>query len=106
MDARTRGAQPPVDLSRDGTAAGRLCSANVFHPRRTAARDGTSVLWFMGVSDDGIFCANGALRITPGFHVPGRLPASAWHWSNSRLGAFSFSFRCPRIGLLRRHALV
>ncbi len=106
VDAGAGRAQPPANLSRDGAAVGRVCGAHGIHPRRVVADHGAPVLRFVGIPDDGVLRADRALRHSAGFHVPGGLPASAWHWSDSRLGSVALPCRRTRSRVLRRHALV
>ena len=106
VDAGAGRAQPAADLSRDGAAAGGIRGPHGIHPRGIPARDGASVLRFVGISDHRLFRAHVALRHAAGFHVPGGLPAPARHRRDSRLGAFALPFRRARAGLFRRHASV
>ncbi len=66
--------------------------------------DGASVLRFVGISDDRLFCADQPLRPPARPDVPDRLPAPARHRRHPRLGALAFHHRRARAGLFRRHA--
>src|SRR5579864_997979 len=97
LDASAGGARSPADLSRDCAEAGRLRATNEVHPCRATADHGTSVLRVVGLSDDRVFCADGALWHTAGFHVSRGLSPPARNRRNSRLGAVALSFRCARV---------
>src|SRR6185312_11185951 len=101
MDARARGRESFTHLPRDGSKIGRLPNAHELHSRRTAADHGASFLWFVGISDDGIFRAHLALWHAARFHVFRGLPAPARHRRDSRLGAIAFSVRRTWARILR-----
>src|SRR5207302_10305353 len=86
------GAQPAAKLPRYSAALGRIRTAHELHPRGVFADHGASVLRFLGLSDDGLFCPDVALRRAAGFHVPGGLPASARYWRDPGLGAVALPF--------------
>src|SRR5579859_4740796 len=101
MDAGSRGREPLAHLSRDGAETCRLHRAHEFHPRRTPAHHGASVLRLMGISDDRILRADFSLWHAAGFYVFRGLPASARDRRNFGLGSVALSLRRARTRLLR-----
>ena len=67
--------RPPADVSRDRAAACRLRARSGLHARRVPAGDRASVLRLVGLPDDRLLRADGALRNAAGFHAPRRRPA-------------------------------
>ncbi len=94
LAARRR--QPPADLSRDRAAARRVRARAGLHARRADAGHRASVLRLVGLPDDRLLRADGALRHAAGLHVSRRHPAPARHRRDSRLGAVAFPHRRPR----------
>src|SRR4051794_15485294 len=62
-------------LSRDRTAARRLCEENELHARRADAGHGTSLLWLVGLPDHRLLCADEPLWDAAGPEIHDRRPA-------------------------------
>ena len=89
-----------------GPSAGRPPRPDRVHPRRAPAGHGAPVLRLVGLPDDRLLRADGALRNAPGPDVPGRPAAPAGLRRHPRLGAVALPDRRPRPGAVRRHAPV
>jgi len=89
------------------TAKPRTSSPNIsatrVHPRRAAAGNRAPVLRLVGLPDDRLLRADGALRHAAGLHVPRRRPPPARDRRDPRLGAISLPERRTRPCLFRRH---
>src|SRR5215469_3931163 len=103
LDARARGAQPLADLPRVSCPACRICPADGLHARRVVADHGTSVLRFVGLSTDGLFCADSPLWNAAGFHVHGGPAAPTGYRSYPGLGALSLPEGSPCVIDVRWH---
>jgi 1,4-alpha-glucan branching enzyme len=57
-----------------------ICKTDGFHARGAYADHGTSILWIMGLSVDGIFRADFSLRHSSRFHVPRGQISSRRNW--------------------------
>ncbi len=104
LDAQPGRGQPLVQLSRTRAPPRRLRQRTRLHSRRVHAHHGAPLLRLLGLSGHRILRAQQPLRHAAGLHVPGGLPAPAWHRRHSRLGAFALPQRPARPRLLRRHA--
>ena len=77
-------------------AARRLLQRPRLHARRADADHRASVLRLVGLPDDRLLRADGALRHAAGLHVPRRSSASARHRRDPRLGAVALPDRRAR----------
>src|SRR5690349_19528175 len=93
-----------AQLSRGRSATRGIREADGLHAYRVSAADGTSVLRIVGISDDGIFCADEPVRNTAGPDVSDRLSPRARDRRDSGLGAFAFPHRRLGVGIFRRNA--
>ena len=88
------------------TATRRLLRRHGVHARRTAPDHGASVLWVVGVSDDGLLRSHRSLRPTRGRDGARRHAASSWHRRDPRLGTVALPDRRGVTRLLRRNPSV
>ncbi len=65
-----------LSLPGDGAAACGIPGTDGLYSRRVPAADRAPVLWFVGISDDRIFCGDEPLWYAPGSDVSDRLSAS------------------------------
>ena len=90
-------------LARPRRGAAALPEGRGLHARRIHAGHGASVLRLVGLPDDGIFCADLALRLARGFYGARRRAAPRGHRRDTRLGSVALPDGRARPRALRRH---